>query len=71
VSREALIEEDERPPVSGWVYERHAPEHTLLYRVIAHYYPKFVEHLAREGRQLPAYVQREFHRLRLITAVSI
>jgi hypothetical protein len=53
-------EREERGPISGWVYERHAPEHTLLYRVIAQYYPQLVEHLAREQRQLPSYVQREF-----------
>ena len=52
--------EEERPPISGWRYERHVPEHTLLYRVIAQYYPKLVEHLSREQRELPSYVQREF-----------
>jgi len=54
------LREEERSPVCGWVYERHVPEHTLLYRVIRQYYPKLVEHLAREQRELPSYVQREF-----------
>jgi hypothetical protein len=42
------------------VYERHQPEHTLLYRVISEYYPRFLEHLASEDRPLPTYVRREF-----------
>ena len=54
------LSEEERPAISGWTYERHVPEHTLLYRVIAQYYPKLVEHLSREQRELPSYVQREF-----------
>jgi len=57
---EALGEEEERPPISGWRYERHVPECTLLYQIIQEYYPRFLEHLAREDRPLPAYVQREF-----------
>ena len=57
-------------------YRRHRPEDTLLYQLVARYYPEFAELLARhdcmdaggratqgavaEGTPLPAYVAREF-----------
>lgn len=41
-------------------YERHRPEATLLYQLVARHYPAFVAALAERGRQLPGYVQEEF-----------
>lgn len=41
-------------------YQRHRPEHTLLYRIVEEYYPVFAGHLADQGRELPDYVHREF-----------
>ena len=41
-------------------YQRHRPEQTLLYQIIEEYYPAFAAHLAAQGGELPAYVQREF-----------
>ena len=33
---------------------------TLLYQIIAQYYPPFVEYMAGRGRPLPEYVRQEF-----------
>jgi len=52
-------EEDAGSPV-GARYQRHRPENSLLYRLIAHHYPSFLAQLASEERRLPSYVQREF-----------
>lgn len=41
-------------------YQRHRPEDTLLYQLVARYYPEFVELMARQGTPLPGYVTREF-----------
>jgi len=41
-------------------YQRHRPESTLLYQLVARYYPAFKERMLAEGRALPGYVQREF-----------
>ena len=41
-------------------YQRHRPEQTLLYRIVEEYYPAFAGHLAEQGRELPAYMRREF-----------
>jgi hypothetical protein len=41
-------------------YVRHRPEQTLLYQLIAEYYPRFVAQCALEGRVLPDYVWQEF-----------
>jgi hypothetical protein len=41
-------------------YVRHRPEQTLLYQLIAEYYPRFVAQCAFEGRLLPDYVWQEF-----------
>lgn len=49
--------EGERP---AGRYQRHRPEQTLLYRIVEQHYPAFSVHLAAQGRDLPAYVQREF-----------
>ena len=41
-------------------YQRHRPEQTLLYQIVARHYPAFVEHLAGAGKQLPGHVQQTF-----------
>ena len=41
-------------------YERHCPEQTLLYQLVEEHYPAFVAELAAQGREVPAYVAREF-----------
>jgi ribosomal protein S27E len=41
-------------------YQPHRPEQTLLYRIVEEYYQAFTSHLAKQGRELPCYVQREF-----------
>jgi len=41
-------------------YERHRPEHTLLYKLVEEHYPVFAEQMAAQGMPLPRYVQREF-----------
>ena len=42
--------------------QRHQPEKALLYQLVSSYasYPAVTESLAREGKVLPDYVQREF-----------
>ena len=49
-----------REAAGGLVYERHRPEETQLYRLVERHYPAFVEHLAEQGKALPAYVEKEF-----------
>ena len=39
---------------------RHRPETTLLYQVVQEYWPEFQAELASHGKQLPAYVTKEF-----------
>ena len=41
-------------------YERHHPEHTLLYQLVEEYYPAFKAHLEAQGTALPPYVEQEF-----------
>jgi len=41
-------------------YERHLPEQTLLYQLVEAHYPALVDHLAQQGKSLPAHVHREF-----------
>jgi hypothetical protein len=53
----APSEEDASSPV-GARYQRHRPEQSLLYRLIAQHYPSFLRQLASEERRLPAYVHR-------------
>jgi ribosomal protein S27E len=45
---------------SGYRYERHRPERTLLYQLVEQCYPAFVAQLSAQGKELPEYVQREF-----------
>ena len=47
-------------PTRACRYERHRPESTLLYQIIQEHWPRFQEHLAHQGKQLPAYVVQEF-----------
>ena len=41
-------------------YSRHRPETTLLYQLVAEYYPRFRYQRAAEGRALPRHVEDEF-----------
>ena len=41
-------------------YQRHRPEHILLYQIVEQHYLAFAAHLAELGRELPGCVQREF-----------
>jgi ribosomal protein S27E len=41
-------------------YKRHRPETTLLYQLVAQYYPDFKETLSEKGKHLPTFVEREF-----------
>lgn len=41
-------------------YQRHRPEQTLLYQLVAQYYPAFANLMFAQGRPLPEYVQRKF-----------
>lgn len=41
-------------------YQRHRPEQTLLYQLVAQYYPAFADLMAAQGRPLPECVPREF-----------
>jgi len=45
---------------ASYRYQRHQPEKTLLYQPVSSYYSAFTKYLAREGKLLPNYVQREF-----------
>jgi hypothetical protein len=45
---------------ASYRYQRHQPEKTLLYQLVSSYYSVFTKYLAREGKLLPNYVQREF-----------
>ena len=40
-------------------YQRHQPEQTQLYQLVAQYYPVFKTELAAQGRSLPHYIQQE------------
>jgi len=55
-----LAGREARSGAGGFVSERHRPERTLLYKLVEEYYPALKAHLASEGRDLPAYVEREF-----------
>ena len=48
------------PGTGALRYERHRPEHTLLYALIKEYYPVFESLCAEQGKLLPAYVCQEF-----------
>jgi ribosomal protein S27E len=41
-------------------YQRHQPEHTLLYQLVEHHYPTFNYLMAKTERPLPDFVQQEF-----------
>ena len=47
-------------PSSTGVYVRHRPETTLLYQIVQEYWPEFQAELAGHGKNLPAYVTKEF-----------
>jgi hypothetical protein len=41
-------------------YQRHQPEHTLLYRLVERHYPTFNYLMAKTERPLSDFVQQEF-----------
>ena len=41
-------------------YRRHRPELKLLYQIVEQHYPEFEAHMRAQGRELPAFVRREF-----------
>jgi hypothetical protein len=41
-------------------YKRHRPEQTLLYQIIARYYPEFWDVMAMQGKPLPLHLEQEF-----------
>ena len=41
-------------------YERHQPEHALLYQLVEQHYPIFKASLEDQGQSLPQYIQQEF-----------
>ena len=43
-----------------YTYQRHRPEHTLLYQLVERYYPEFLEQLSHQGKSLPHHVEKEF-----------
>mgnify|MGYP001813486790 CR=1 FL=1 len=51
---------DASPGGGVYRYERHRPETTLLYRLVAEYYRVFADQMSARGTPLPEYVQREF-----------
>jgi len=55
--RTSVLKESAPPQPS---HERHRPEKTLLYRIIARYYPEFRSYMAEQRRPLPYHVQKEF-----------
>ena len=48
------------PPNSAAVYVRHRPETTILYQIVQEYWPEFQAEMANQGKNLPAYVTKEF-----------
>ena len=45
---------------AGLGYQRHRPEHTLLYQIVEQHYPAFAALMSAQGRALPTFVHREF-----------
>jgi len=41
-------------------YQRHRPEQTLLYQIVDEVYPAFAALMAKQDKELPGYVHREF-----------
>ena len=41
-------------------YERHRPEHSLLYQLVEEHFPVFKAHLEAQGTPLPHYVEEAF-----------
>ena len=41
-------------------YQRHRPEQTALYSIVAEHYPRFVQEIERSGGHLPGFVRQEF-----------
>jgi hypothetical protein len=41
-------------------YQRHRPEQTALYAIVAEQYPSFLQEVERRGGNLPGFVRQEF-----------
>ena len=41
-------------------YQRHRPEQTALFSIVAEHYPRFVQEIERSGGHLPGFVRQEF-----------
>ena len=41
-------------------YQRHRPEQTALFSIVAEHYPRFVQEIERAGGHLPGFVRQEF-----------
>ena len=52
---------DASPSCGVYRYERHRPETTLLYRLVAEHYPVFADRMAEQGTPLPEYVPRNLY----------
>jgi hypothetical protein len=48
------------PFAAAPAYDRHRPEQTALYAIIAEHYPRFVQEIEQSGGCLPMFVRREF-----------
>ena len=49
-----------RNALRAFAYQRHQPEQTRLYQLVAQHYPAFRTLMAEQGRPLPHYIQAEF-----------
>ncbi len=47
-------------PHPDGTYQRHQPEQTLLYQIVAQNYSAFRDLMEAQGKELPTYIQREF-----------
>ena len=41
-------------------YQRHRPEHTLLYQLVERHYREFLMQFSHQGKSLPHHVEKEF-----------
>jgi ribosomal protein S27E len=48
------------PIATAPAYQRHRPEQTALYSIIAEHYPRFLQEIERSGGHLPRFVRQEF-----------
>jgi ribosomal protein S27E len=48
------------PIATAPAYQRHRPELTTLYAIVAEHYPRFLQKIERSGGHLPRFVRQEF-----------